>query len=125
MGSWPKALPNGNTLVCGKGAQEIDPLGKTVWEFTSAAVPDYKFDSWQLATRLPNGNTLMNHWVNSWAEEKIDPDTAPVQALEVTPDQKVVWALRSWQNPNLGPATTIQLLDPPDAPENAHFGSLR
>ena len=55
-GAWSAVrLRNGNTLVCGKGAQEIDPQGKTVWEFSSAAVPDYKFNSWQIATRLPNG----------------------------------------------------------------------
>jgi len=48
-----------------------------------------------------------------------------VQALEVTPDKQVVWALRSWKNPNLGPATTIQLLDVPEAPENVHFGSIK
>jgi len=124
-GAWSAVrLKNGNTLVCGKGAQEIDPQGTIVWEFTSADVPDYKFNSWQIATRLANGNTLMNHWVNSWSE-KMETDTAPVQALEVTPDKKVVWALRSWKNPNLGPATTIQLLDTPDAPERAHFGSIR
>ena len=124
-GAWSAVrLKNGNTLVCGKGAQEIDPQGKIIWEFTSADVPDYKFNSWQLATRLPNGNTLINHWVNSWSE-KVDPETAPVQALEVTADKKVVWALRSWKNPNLGPATTIQLLDTPDVPENVHFGSIR
>jgi hypothetical protein len=50
---------------------------------------------------------------------------APVQALEVTSDEKVVWALQSWKNPNLGPAATIQLLDTPESPENAHFGSIR
>jgi hypothetical protein len=124
-GAWSAVrLKNGNTLVCGKGVQEIDQQGKTVWEFSSADVPDYKFSSWQIATRLANGNTLMNHWVNSWSE-KIDPETAPVQVLEVTPDKKVVWALRSWKNPNLGPATTIQPLDAPDFPEDAHFGSIR
>jgi hypothetical protein len=37
---------------------------------------------------------------------------APVQAIEVTPGKKVVWALRSWTPPaDLGPATTIQILD--------------
>ena len=124
-GAWSAVrLKNGNTLVCGKGVQEINPQGKTVWEFTSADVPDYKFNNWQIATRLANGNTLMNQWVNQWSET-IDVETAPVQALEVTPDKKVVWALQSWKNPNLGPATTIQLLDPPDVPENAHFGSIR
>jgi len=34
------------------------------------------------------------------------------QAIEVTPNKKVVWALRSWTPPaDLGPATTIQVLD--------------
>jgi len=117
-------LKNGNTLVCGKVAREINPAGETVWEFTSADVPDYQFDNTQIATRLPNGNTLINNWVNQWAGP-INPDTAPVQALEVTADKKVVWALRSWANPNLGPSTTIQLLDEPGAPEQVHFGGIR
>ncbi len=124
-GVWSAArLKNGNTLVCGKGVREINPQGETVWEFTSADVPDYKFDSLQIATRLPNGNTLINNWVNQW-NGKIDPNTAPVQALEITPAKKVVWALRSWTDPNLGPSTTIQLLDEPTVPENVHFGSIR
>ncbi|MFZ0827690.1 MAG: hypothetical protein WAO02_09735 [Verrucomicrobiia bacterium] len=117
-------LKNGNTLACGKGVREINPKGETVWEFTSANVPEYKFDSLQIATRLTNGNTLINNWVNQW-NGKIDPHTAPVQALEITPDKKVVWALRSWTDPNLGPSTTIQLLDEPGVPENVHFGSIR
>jgi hypothetical protein len=39
--------------------------------------------------------------------------------FEVTPEKKVVWALRSWDSPAaLGPATVIQLLDEPGVPEN-------
>jgi len=35
--------------------------------------------------------------------------------LEVTPEKKVVWALRSWEDPeDLGTATAIQLLDQPE-----------
>ena len=117
-------LPNGNTLTCGKTVRELNSHSETVWEFTAADVPDYKFNSMQIATRLPNGDTLINNWVNQW-NGNIDADTAPVQALEISPDKKVVWALRSWTNPNLGPATTIQLLDEPAAPENAHFGSIK
>ncbi len=104
--------------------RELNPKGETVWEFTAADVPDYKFDNMQLATRLPNGDTLINNWVNQW-NGNVDPNTAPVQALEVSPEKKIVWALRSWTNPDLGPATTIQLLDAPEAPENVHFGNFR
>jgi hypothetical protein len=117
-------LANGNTLTCGRTVRELSPRGETVWEFTSADVPDYLFNSMQTASRLPNGDTLVNNWVNQW-NGKVDPDTAPVQALEISPDKKIVWALRSWANPDLGPSTTIQLLDEPIVPENVHFGSIR
>jgi hypothetical protein len=40
-----------------------------------------------------------------------------VQLLEVTPAEIVVWALREWNNPDLGPASSIQLLDEPGTPE--------
>jgi hypothetical protein len=64
-----------------------------------------------VATRLANGNTLINNWF-SGSVEKISPDHQPVQAIEVTPDKKIVWALRSWTPPaDLGPSTTIQILD--------------
>jgi outer membrane protein assembly factor BamB len=124
-GAWSAVrLKNGNTLVCGKVVLEMNSKGETVWQFNSSDVPQYKFDSMQIATRLPNGNTLINNWVNQWNGTN-DPDTAPVQALEITSDKKVVWALRSWSHPNLGPSTTIQMLDESDVPENAHFGSIQ
>ena len=31
----------------------------------------------------------------------------------------------SWVKPNLGPATTINLLDEPGRPEDVHFGSIK
>jgi len=124
-GAWSASrLANGNTLICGRVVREVNPQGDTVWEFTSADVPDYKFNSMQIATRLPNGNTLINNWVNQW-NGPIDPNTAPVQALEIAPDKKIVWALRQWANPDLGPSTTIELLDAPSVTEHAHFGSVR
>jgi len=74
---------------------------------------------------LPNGNTVVNNWVNEWsttAEERV----GTIQALELTPAKDVVWALDSWTPPaELGPATTIQFLDTPSAPEDVHFGSIR
>ena len=103
---------------------EINPAGETVWKFTTGDMPDYHFTSIQLATRLPNGNTLINDWANQW-NGAIDPATAPVQAIEVTPDKKIVWALREWTNPALGPSTTIQVLDEADVPKAVHFGSIK
>jgi outer membrane protein assembly factor BamB len=80
-------LKNGNTLISGsKAVREVNSAGETVWEFTPADVPEYLFNSMQIAKRLPNGNTLINMWVNQWSAP-IDAATAPVQALEVTPDK--------------------------------------
>jgi hypothetical protein len=111
-------LKNGNTLIAGaRLVREVNPAGATVWEFTPADVPDYLFNSMQIAKRLPNGNTLINTWFNQW-NGPADPATAPVQALEVTPDKKIVWVLRAWGSPvDLGPSTTIQLLDQPGREE--------
>jgi hypothetical protein len=82
-----------------------------VWEWTAADAPDYKFANTQVATRLANGNTLINNWF-SGSVENISSEHQPVQAIEVTPDKKIVWALRSWTSPaDLGPSTTIQILD--------------
>ncbi len=60
-------LKNGNTLIAGaKMVREVNPAGATVWEFSPADVPDYLFNSMQIAKRLPNGNTLINTWFNQW-----------------------------------------------------------
>jgi hypothetical protein len=125
-GAWAaERLKNGNTLVSGgKSVREINPDGQTVWEFTTTNAPEYNFKDIQIATRLPNGNTLINDWVNQWSGA-IDTNTAPAQAIEVTPEKMVVWALRSWTNPAFGPSTTIQLLDEPSVPENVHFGEIK
>lgn len=113
-GVWSaKPLTNGNILAASsrKFVREINRQGKTIWEWTAADAPDYKFSNVQTAVRLPNGNTIINNWFNQWSD-KLDADNAPVQAIEVTPDKKVVWALRAWAAPaDLGPSTTIQILD--------------
>ncbi len=113
-------LPNGNTLITSNKTfvREVDHAGKTVWELTQADVPDYRLVGTQIAVRLVNGNTLVNNWWNNWSHP-VDIENPPVQALEVTKDKRVVWALRSWKPPvDLGPATTIQLLDEPPPPED-------
>ena len=113
-GIWSATLlANGNILVVSnqKFVREVNRAKETVWEWTTADAPGYKFSNLQLATRLPNGNTLINNWFNQWSA-KLDTNNLPVQAIEVTADKKIVWALRAWTPPaDLGPATTIQLLD--------------
>jgi hypothetical protein len=114
-------LKNGNTLVSSGSTQvirEFNPKGEVVWEFTQKDVPDIRLFSLQEANRLANGNTIISNWCpNAVKDPKDWPKT--VQVLEVTPEKKVVWALRSWEPPmNLGPATCIQLLDEPGVPEN-------
>jgi outer membrane protein assembly factor BamB len=126
-GPWSAVrLKNGNTLIATskKMIREVDPSGKTVWELRPEDLPDYKISNFQIAVRLPNGNTLLNNWAN--IKTPGERTNAPVQALEVTANKKLVWALRSWTDPaDLGPATTIQILDKLSAPEKVHFGNIR
>jgi len=121
-------LANGNVLITDRiGVREVTRRGDTVWSWTPADAPGYKFASLQEARRLANGDTVINNWVNEWTN---NADNAPgsVQAIEVNPAKQIVWALREWSAPNaLGPATSIQFLDQPGttAPEDVHFGDIR
>jgi hypothetical protein len=119
-------LKNGNVLITDReGVREVTRRGDTVWNWSPADAPGYKFASLQQAWRLPNGNTVVNNWVNAWSTAAKDME-GTVQAIEVTPSRQVVWALASWTEPaNLGPATTIQFLDEPAAAEDVHFGEIR
>ncbi len=116
-------LKNGNILIVDRPSiREVTPQGETVATLTpSVDSPDFKMNSLQMAWRLPNGNTLVNNWFNEWSG-KLDRTNPPVQAVEFTPDKKIVWVLRSWESPDLGPSTTIQILDEADAPERVSFG---
>ncbi len=118
-------LRNGNTLVASFDmfVRELDPHGKTVWEFTPKDAPDYVLPKWCVATRLKNGNTLLA--INAPAPANADDSRAPVQAVEISPDKRIVWALRSWKQPALGPGWVIQYLDEAAEPANAHFGDIR
>jgi hypothetical protein len=105
-------LKDGNTLIAGDAsryAREVNPKGETVWEFTQADAIGYKLGNFQTAARLSNGHTIITCWVAG------DNDTShwagTVQVLEVTKDKQIVWALSSWKDPDLGPATSIQLLN--------------
>lgn len=118
-------LANGNVLVTARsGVTEVTPAGETVWAWTPADASEYKMNSLQLAVRLPNGNTVINNWVNSWSNVAPAVRDASTQAIEVTPDKKIAWVLHSWKEPDLGPSTTIQVLDTPSAPEKVSFGGI-
>lgn len=112
-------LKNGNTLIAGdrnRYAREVNFRGETVWEFTQADAPGYKLGNIQTANRLANGNTLICCWIAGDNDTSHWPGT--VQVFEVTRDKQIVWALSSWKDPDLGPATSIQLLDEPGAPDD-------
>ncbi|MGF7077677.1 hypothetical protein [Mucilaginibacter sp. UYCu711] len=114
-------LHNGNTLISGDtegSTREVNPKGETVWEFKPADAP-FKIGHSPTAQRLANGNTVITNWMAD------DTNTAnwagTVQLFEVTPDKKIVWALSAWKNPDLGPATSIQILDEKGNPDNGEL----
>jgi hypothetical protein len=120
-------LANGNLLITSRsGVTEVNQEREAVWAWAPVDTPDYKMNNLQLAWRLPNGNTLINNWFNSWNKPSDQlPRESVVQAVEITPEKKVAWVLRSWSEPDLGPATTIQILDQPSGPENVSFGGIK
>jgi hypothetical protein len=114
-------LHNGNTLISGDGlgyTREVNPKGETVWEFTKADAP-FLVGNTQTANRLANGNTVICSWIAG--NNKTEEWAGTVQVFEVTPGKKIVWALSSWEKPDLGPSTYIQLLDEPGNPDNGEL----
>jgi hypothetical protein len=114
-------LKNGNTLISGdwsKYTREVNSKGETVWELTQADVP-FPIYNTQTANRLANGNTVITSWCGGLTKTEEWPGT--VQVFEVTADKKVVWALSSWDKPDLGTSTYIQLLDEPGNPDNGEL----
>jgi hypothetical protein len=117
---WSAArLKNGNTLIT-EGPHtvlEVNKQGEIVWQFSQEDAPEYKFFVFQEASRLANGDTVICNWCPYNLK---DPKTWPgsAQVLEVSPEKKVVWALKQWDDPDLGPASSIQLLDEPGVPED-------
>jgi len=104
-------LHNGNTLITDERdrlTREVSPKGETVWEFSLATdlPPGIRFVDSQSCVRLANGNTILCSRGNGGQG---------CQLIEVTPDKKVIWALKDWAN--LGPATAVQMLEDPGIPE--------
>jgi hypothetical protein len=109
-------LKNGNTLIADereKLVREVNPKCEAVWEFKQADLPaEIVLHNIQTAERLANGNTVI---FSSTGGTKREDRPNIIQAIEVTPDKKLVWVLQDWKN--LGPATTAQFLDQPGIPE--------
>jgi hypothetical protein len=119
-------LANGHVLITDRtSVREVTRRGDSVWTFSPSDTPAYSFASLQQAWRLPNGNTVVNNWVNEW-DTQPENRVGTLQLLELTPAKQVVWVLNYWTPPaDLGPATTIQFLDQPSAAEDVHFGPIR
>ncbi len=125
-------LHNGNIVVTDEeelSVREFDKDGKLVWSLLPEDLPDEYaqtkiFDrpasgpggpsgkwveaiGWQTCVRLANGNTVL---CSQGTFGKYP------QFTEITPDKKVVWALKNFRD--LGPATSIQVLSDPGIPEN-------
>ncbi|MEY4490038.1 MAG: hypothetical protein RIQ79_2546 [Verrucomicrobiota bacterium] len=119
-GPWTAVrLKNGNTLVTSypSSVLEVNPKGEVVWSFDQRDAPDIRFFIFQEASRLANGDTLVSNWCPVHLKNPADWPSS-VQVIEITPDKKVVWALRAWDAPaDLGPASAVQLLDEPGVPE--------
>lgn len=120
-------LSNGNTLITSFDVfiREFDRQGKVVWEFTPADMKaqGYVEGKWCTATRLKNGNTLLTN--NTRWSSTANEATGPVQALEITPGKKIVWALRSWKDPAFKASCSLQFLDEPGPQENQRFGKIK
>jgi hypothetical protein len=127
-GIWSgEELANGNILITSsKVIREINRKLETIWEYPLTEAKDYSITSPQVSVRLKNGNTLVNNWFNQWnGTGQVDMKNQPVQLIEVTPDKKIVWALREWTEPtNLGPSTIFIPLAEPRTTENAFFGEI-
>jgi hypothetical protein len=106
-----KSIPQAPDVLPGNGLAEHDFFyardkdermfivrkGRIVWSYTHSGRGEISD-----AVLRPNGNVLFAH---------------QYAITEITSDKKVVWALRSWTPPeDLGPSTTIQILDGTTAP---------
>lgn len=111
-----------NLLIVAKGTvKEMDRRGNVLWEVDTKTLG---LNSPQKAVRLKNGNTIITNWFNDWSKTPVDINNPPVQAVEVTPAGEVVWTLAQWNAPDLGPATTIQLLNSLVDRRGLFFGEL-
>jgi hypothetical protein len=108
-------LANGNTLITGNARgyiREVNPKGEVVWSIDRKDLAGYKIGCIQDVVRLANGDTVFSNWIPNDVKDPAQWHTT-AQLIEVNPAKQVVWALREWNNPALGPASGIQMLDQP------------
>jgi len=103
-------LKNGNTLISdenGNATFEVTPEKKIVWMLKNSDLPEAcrLASASQSCARLANGNTVLC--------SRGGPGRP--QLVELTPDNKVVWALEDYSQ--IGPVTAVQILDDPGIPE--------
>ena len=124
-------LPNSDTLVSGNAhafAREISPEDQIVWQFGNQDLAGTGIQLYGVhqCERLENGDTVMCNWCSGTKGlNKTNDWPRTVQAIEVTPDKKVVWALREWKDPDLGTGSEIQMLDEPGNPADEKQELLR
>lgn len=111
-------LKNGNYLIQNEQeckSIELNRAGEVVWEVSIKDIQPQldklapglgKVTATQTCERLANGNTVI---FTRFCDSKIP------QAIEVTPDKKVVWILQDWKH--LGDGLCAQFLDEPGYPE--------
>jgi|GEM_PF-2365347 len=111
-------LKNGNFLLQREGQMqsvEVNRNGETIWSASIAEIQSQlntlapgnaAITSPQTCERLSNGNTVVT---TRFCQANLP------QAIEITPDKKVVWILKDLKN--LGDAVSLQFLDEPGYPE--------
>lgn len=113
----------GNLLITGRKGdiEEINRQGQVVWKLDTRK---YGVTQPQKTVRLKNGNHIINNWYNEWNKEPMDTTNAPIQAIEIDQEGNLVWELCEWKNPDLGPSTTIQLLEDAVDRDKLFFGEF-
>ena len=85
-------LPDGNTLIGagnGHSVLEVTPSKEIVWKLEQNDLPGITLAWVTRVERLPNGNTVFGNC-------HAGPDNP--QFIEVTPEKKVVWTFKDFQN---------------------------
>ena len=98
-------LPSGNTLLaCGtqKRVIEVDPAGKTVWEFGEGDGPELNLTWISSLQVLPSGNYLVCNFIRG-------AEGHGAHAFEVTHDKRVVWKFTDHEH--FKSITTVKAID--------------